>query len=149
VPKHLRRRLGDARGNGSIAIGAALLLGLALTEPVARGSVIRSRDVAVEQLARDVETYLRSAGVDHPTIRIPSAECWPSATATVLYLYKRGIPVGVEDRWITVVGNQFATIAGAHPELLFGNREFDETARSQHDLTFVANAPDIYVYLRR
>jgi hypothetical protein len=144
-----RRLLGERPANALVLIGAGLLLAFALTGPVERGPVIRARDTDVEQLAQNVELYLRSARVDRPTIRIPSPECWPSAAAVVLYLYKRALPVSVEDRWVTVVGKPFRASPGEHMELLFGNRGFNELARARQDLTFVAAAGEVYVYLQR
>ena len=81
-----------------------------------------------------------------PTIRVASDERWPTAAAVVLYLHKRRIPISVETHWLTVVGPAFTAPPGAHPELLFGDRAFDERARTRTDLMFVASAGDAYVY---
>jgi hypothetical protein len=83
----MERSLGPRPARAIVGLGSIVLLGLAVGEPVPRGPVFRQPDLATEQLARRVETYLRSAQVDHPTIRIASHESWPAAVAVVLYLY--------------------------------------------------------------
>lgn len=142
----LRRSLGTAGARAIVVVGVVALLALALSEPVTRGPVFRDPDAAAERLARAVETYLRSASVNQPTIRVASDESWPTAIAVVLYLNKQRIPISVETRWLSIVGNGFTAPPGTHPELLFGDRAFDERARTRTDLTFVAAAGDAYVY---
>jgi len=39
--------------------------------------------------------------------------------AVILHLHKRGLPIYVEDRWLYVVGNQFAAPDAHHAELRF------------------------------
>jgi hypothetical protein len=144
----MERSLGSRPARAIVGLGSIMLLGLAVVgEPVPRGPVFRQPDLATEQLARSVETYLRSAQVDHPTIRIASHDSWPAAVAVVLYLYKRDIPVSVERDWLFMVGTPFAESPGEHPRLLFGNATFDEGARTRRDLTSVAASGDVHVYL--
>jgi hypothetical protein len=143
----IERRLGPLAARAIVGLGSIILLGLAVSEPVPRAPVFRQPDLATEQLARSVETYLRLAQVDRPTIRIPSHETWPDAVAVVLYLYKHDIPISVESDWLFMVGTPFAESRGEHPRLLFGNWTFNEDARTRRDLTFVAASGDAYVYL--
>jgi hypothetical protein len=145
----LQRSLGAARAGAIVVFGSVVLLALAVSEPVPRGPVFRVPDLDAERLARTVETYPGSASVNHPTIRVATDESWPTAVAVVLYLYKLGIPISVEARWISVVGKPFTAPAGKHPGLLFGNRTFDGNARTRADLTFVAAGGDVYVYVER
>jgi hypothetical protein len=142
------RSLGPRPARAIVGLGSIVLLGLAVVgEPVPRGPVFRQPDLVTDQLARSVETYLRSAQVDRPTIRIASHESWPAAVAVVLYLYKRDIPVSVERDWIFMVGRPFAESPGEHPRLLVGNSTLDQDARTRRDLTFVAASGDVHVYL--
>jgi hypothetical protein len=142
----LRRLLGGTRSIAIVVVCAAAGLALAVSEPVTRGPVFRQPDPDAERLARTVEIYLHAGSVNQPTIRVASDETWPAAVAVVLYLDKRRIPVSVETRWLSVVGPMFAAPPGNHPELLFGDRVFDERARTQADLTLVAAVGDTYVY---
>jgi hypothetical protein len=142
----LQRSLGAARAGATVVLGSVVLLALAVSEPVPRGPVFRAPDLDTERLARAVETFLRSTSGRQPTIRIATDESWPTAVAVVLYLYKHRIPISVETHWLSVVGKRFAASAGQHPELLFGNRQFDGDARARGDLTFVAATSDVYVY---
>jgi hypothetical protein len=144
----MERSLGPRPARAIVGLGSITLLGLAVVgEPVPRGPVFRQPDLMTEQLARRVETYLRSAQVDRPTIRIASRESWPAAVAVVLYLYKRDIPVSVERDWLFMVGRPFAESPGEHPRLLFVNSTLDQDARTRRDLTFVAASGDVHVYL--
>ena len=143
----VERTLGAVGARAIIGLGSVALLVLAVSQPVPRGSVFRQPDLATEQLARSVETYIRSAQVDRPTIRIPSRESWPTAVAVVLYLYKRDDPISVDSDWLFMVGRPLAESAGEHPGLLFGNKAFDADARTRRDLTRVAASEDVYVYL--
>jgi hypothetical protein len=142
----MQRRLGPVVAASIVGLGSVALLGLAVSEPVPRGPVFRQPDVATDELARSVESYIRSARVDRPTIRIPSRENWPTAVAVVLYLYKRDVPVSVDSEWLFMVGRPLAAPTGKHPGLLFGNRAFDQDARTRRDLTRVASSGDVYVY---
>jgi hypothetical protein len=142
----LRRLLGGTQSAAIVVICAAAVLAFAVSEPVTRGPVFGDPDPDAEQLARTVETYLRAGSVNQPTIRVASDGTWPAAVAVVLYLDKRRIPVSVETRWLTVVGRMFAAPPGKHPELLFGDRAFDERARTQVDVTLVAAVGGTYVY---
>jgi hypothetical protein len=142
----LRQRLGVAFARAIVVFSAVALLALVISEPVTRGPVFRDPDPDAERLARTVETYLRAGSVNQPTIRVASDETWPAAVAVVLYLYKQRIPISVETRWLTVVGRAFTAPPGTHPALLFGDRAFDERARTRTDLTRVAAAGDAYVY---
>jgi hypothetical protein len=142
----LRERLGIASARAIVVFGSVALLALAVSEPVTRGPVFRHPDPDAERLARTVETYLRAGSVNLPTIRVASDGTWPAAVAVVLYLDKRRVPVSVETRWLSVVGQRFAAPLGSHPELLFGDRTFDERARTRTDLTLVASAGDAYIY---
>jgi hypothetical protein len=140
------RIIGTVGATAIVGLGSVALLALAVSEPVPRGPIFRQRDLGAEQLARNVDAFLRSAHADRPTIRIPTRESWPTAVAVLLYLYKRDMPVSVESDWLFMVGKGFAELAGEHPVLLFGNHSFDEEARRRPDLTFVATSGEVYVY---
>jgi hypothetical protein len=142
----LERVLGGVPAGAMVAVSSIVLLALALSEPVTRGPIFRSPDLNAARLARIVEVYLTSTSLNRPMVRIVTDESWPTAVAVVLYLYKHGIPISVEDHWITVVGKPFTAPAGQHPDLLFGNRAFEEDARTRADLRFVGAAGDVYVY---
>lgn len=131
-----------------VAVGgaAALLIGLALSEPVPRGPVFRDRDRAAEALAGAVATHLMATAGDAHTVGIVSRDAWPTAVAVVLHLYKRRIPIFVEDAWLFMVGRPFAAPAGADRGLLFGDRAFHERAATRGDLTLIAATEDVYVY---
>lgn len=142
----LERALGASPAGAIVRFGAVGLLALAVSGPVPTSPIFRAPDLDAERLARTVEAYLRSAPVNQPTIRVATDDSWPTAVAVVLHLYKHRIPISVETRWISVVGKQFTAAPGKHPQLLFGDRAFDEGARVRADLTFVAAAGDAYVY---
>jgi hypothetical protein len=127
----IERSLGPMPARAIVGLGSVVLLGLAVSEPVPRAPVFRQPDLATEQLAGNVETYLRLAHVDRPTIRIPSHETWPAAVALVLYLYKHDVPISVEAGWLFMVGRSFAESAGEHPRLLVGDSTFNDQARTR------------------
>jgi len=145
----VQRRLPARHWRVMWGIAALMLLGLALSEPVPRGPVFREPDLAAEELARSIERYVRSEGIERPMIRIASHASWPTVAAVVLHLHKGAIPIVVESDWLFMMGKRFASPGGDHPSLLFGDEAFDERARSRRDVAFVSAAGGVYVYLER
>jgi len=125
-----------------VAVSAVVWLLAALSGPVLRPPVFRERDVATEALTGEIDAFLLAHSVGHPLIRIESRETWPIAVATVLHLYKRKVPVYVEDRWLYIVGKQFTAPAGRYPELRFISRTSGQTGSR----TTVADSDDVTVY---
>ena len=147
VVQALERTLGSRYAAAVVVPGAVLLLALTIGGPFPRASVFRPPDLQVEQLAHDVEKYIRAARVDHPIVKIPSPDSWPAAVAVVLHLYKHEIPIYVESDWVYVVGKPLTVEEGEHPGLLFGDVEFDRYARTRRDLSLVTSSGGVSVYL--
>jgi hypothetical protein len=145
----LRKTLGVNRAHLVILGGSVLLLWLGLTAPVPRAPVFSPPDVVAEKLAQTVEAFIQANGLEKPVVQISSRETWPSAVAVVLHLYKRGIPVSVAADWLFIVGTPFAEGETGRSQLVFGNTAFGEQAQSNRDLTLVASAGNVVVYLKR
>jgi len=137
---------GVLAGRIIVSSGAGILLGLALAAPVAHGAVFHERDPDAERIARDVAAYLRTASVERPTIQIAARETWPTAAAVVLYLYKHGTPISVEDEWLTVVGRTFKAPAGEHPTLIFDDAAVNAESR-RGGATLVTRSGTVSVYV--
>jgi hypothetical protein len=112
-----------------------------------RPRVYGERDVTVDALATAVEERLRAtASGTIPVAHIESHDTWPAAIAVVLHLYKRGMPIAVEESWLPVVGRQLAAPRGDHPRLVFGDVALRDRA-AESKLTYLGDLGWVYVYL--
>lgn len=142
--RRLERMFGR-NGRVLVVVASVALAVLSFVNGPARPAVFRERDTAVERLATDVETFVRTRGGEPPLVRIQSRETWPSAVAVILHLHKRGLPIYVEDRWLYVVGKQFAAADARHPELRFTTAAAAE-GPPDGGLTRIAASKDLVVY---
>jgi hypothetical protein len=142
----VERRFG---GRARLIVGfpAVVVMALTLIGGPARPPVFREPDPATETLARDVESFLRTSRIEQPLVRIDTRDAWPAAVAVVLHLFKRGVPLYVEDEWLYVVGRQFAAPPGAHREVHFANRTSVEEVPAPAIVSRAAGREDLLVYL--
>ncbi len=141
----MRATLGSRLAARVVGLSSVVLMGLAVAGST-RAPVYRQRDPSAESLARRVEEFLGTAGAIRPLVTIRSRETWPRAVSVVLHLYKRRLPVAVDDSWAFLVGKPLAAPAGLPPELVFGDHAFHGEAQADRRLSFIAEAGGVYVY---
>jgi hypothetical protein len=123
---------------------AAWFTALVVLSSVDRWRVFGDKDVAAEQLARDVERFVTSESLNQPVIRI-AGENWPTAAAVILQLRKDGIPFVVEPQWTFVFGAALEDHGGDRPQLFVANPTFIEHAKAER-LPRIAGANGVSVY---
>jgi hypothetical protein len=113
---------------GLLVVGGVLTVGRELNEAVSQSRRPELASQAAAGVAEDLRNYLQAQHIDRPLIRI-DREIWEMAVGVVLQLQKQGVPVAIEDEWVTMFTPAFAasghesieiTIAGknAHVRLM-------------------------------
>jgi hypothetical protein len=137
-----RRRLGIAM----LAV-ALPLLALALH---AGGDkpMVRDRDVPLERMTADVETFLRRARIDHLRMEIAAHDEWPQAAGIIVMLAKHGFGVTVTDDWQFMFGTQLASGAGERPALVIADPTVSAQLRLRPAYQLIASADGTSLFLR-
>jgi hypothetical protein len=144
----LRRSIGADRTFTIVVTCACLVLGLAMTAPVRRPSVIHGSTAEVDHIAPIVNDFLRRRGDEAPTVFIPSKEVWPTAVGVVLYLRKHDMPVTVEQAWLNVGGRPLRESPGQHPGLFFTDDVAAQRLRAEGGFVEIASALGTHVLFR-
>ena len=114
--------------NHAVAMAAApVVVALALTAPIERGSVIGAENGDVRRIAPIVDAFVRARPGVVPTIEIASHDTWPVAVGVALYLVKRRTPVAVEEAWLNVVGRSLRESPGRHPRMVVADQTIADT----------------------
>jgi hypothetical protein len=137
----LQRAVRGPLATAAVIAASLLLIAAAIAEPVPRGPVFRASDPVAERLAREVEAYVRASHSQHPLVRIASRDTWPTAAGVVVHLWKRGIPVAVENDWLFMMGRPLAPRGREDLMFAFADREDARTG-----LELIAAAGGVYVY---
>jgi len=120
-------RVGENRAVFAVTAAGTVLVALALTAPVARGSVIGTENADVSRIAPIVDDFVRTRPGEVPTIHIASRGTWPVAAGVAVYLVKRGTPVAVDEEWLNVVGRSLQESPGPHPGIVFADEMLGDT----------------------
>ena len=140
----LALRAGENRAGSVVAVAATALVALALTAPVARGSVIGTENADVRRIAPIVNDFVRTRPGEVPTIHIVSRGTWPVAVGVALYLVKRGTPVAVDEEWLNVVGRSLQESRGPHPRIVFADEMLADTL-ARRGFVAVASSDHVHV----
>ena len=111
--------------------------------------MVRDRDVPLEALTADVETFVRRAGIDHLRLEIPAHDEWPRAAGMIVTLAKHGLGVTVTDDWLFMFGRQLASGAEAPPALVIADATTTPQLRLRPAYELIASADGTSVFLRR
>jgi len=111
--------------------------------------MVRDRDVPLETLTADVETFLRHAGIDHLRLEIPAHDEWPRAAGMIVTLAKHGLGVTVTDDWLFMFGRELASGAEAPPALVITDTTMTPQLRLRPAYELIATADGTSVFLRR
>ena len=123
----LGARIGENRAVAIAMAAGTVVVALALTAPVERGSVIGAENIDVSRIAPVVNAFVRLRSGMVPTIEIASHDTWPVAVGVALYLVKRGTPVAVDEAWLNVVGRSLQETPGRHPRIVFADQTIADT----------------------
>jgi hypothetical protein len=140
--------VGDRRLSlGVLSVGLPLLA-LALR---AGGDkpMVRDRDVPLETLTADVETFLHRAGIDHLRLEIPAHDEWPRAAGVLVTLAKHGFTVTVTDDWLFMFGRQLASRAEPLPALVIADATTSLQLRLRPAYELIGTADGTSLFLRR
>jgi len=140
----LGARVGENRAVPIATAAASVVVALALTAPVARGSVIGAENGDVSRIAPVVNAFVRARPSVVPTIQIASHDTWPVAVGVALYLVKRGTPVAVDEAWLNVVGRSLQERLGPHPRMVFVDPTIAETL-TRRGFVAVASSGGVHV----
>jgi hypothetical protein len=140
----LAMRVGENRAVSLVTAAGTVLVALALTAPVARGSVIGTENADVSRIAPTVNDFIRTRPGEVPTIHIASHGAWPVAAGVALYLVKRGTPVAVEEEWLNVVGRSLQESPGPHPRIVFADEMLADTL-ARRGFVAVASSDHVHV----
>ena len=134
---------------------ACWLVGLPLLALALRAGgdkpMVRDRDVPLETLTADVETFLHRAGIDHLRLEIPAHDEWPRAAGLIVTLAKHGFDVTVTDDWLFMFGTP-ARSAGTEQLPGAGRRRRRDRRRSFASgpaYELIATADGTSLFLRR
>ena len=139
---------------GSVAAGAfgilltvqsALVLYDLQQRKLNENSYLASR-VRVRVLFAAVEEDLRRHCRNRPLIRIQSNESWPEAAGVVLQLYKAGIPLAIDDRYLFMFTETFLATGVEDVEFLFTDVAPDVNETPPYRM--VAQRSGTFVYAR-
>ena len=137
---------------GRRAVLAVLIVGLPLFALALRAGgdkpLTRERDLPLEQLVAEVESFARDARLDRPRVEILAHDQWPQAAALVLSLYKHHLGVSVPNEWLFMFGAQLASDGGAHPALVVADDMTAAGLRARPDCRLVASAEGTSVFFR-
>jgi len=121
-----------------------MVVALALTAPIARGSVIGAADADVSRIAPIVDAFMKARPGEVPTIQIAAHDTWPVAAGVALYLVKRGTPVAVADEWLKVVGRSLRERPGPHVRIVFADNSIADSL-GRRGFTAVASSDGVRV----
>ena len=140
--------VGDRRLNIGVLIVGLPLLALALR---AGGDkpMVRDRDVPLETLTADAETFLHRAGIDHLRLEIPAHDEWPRAAGLIVALAKHGFAVTVTDDWLFMFGRQLASGAEPLPALVIAEATMTPQLRLRPGYELIGTADGTSLFLRR
>jgi hypothetical protein len=135
----------------TIAVLAVALPLLALTLRAGGDKpMVRDRDVRLETLEGDVETFLRRAHVDHVRVEIAAHDEWPKAAGLIVTLAKHGFDVRVTDDWLFMFGTQLASAETEQlPALVIADAGIAPRLRLRPAYELIATADGTFLFLRR
>ena len=132
---------------GVLIVGLPLL-GLALR---AGGDkpMVRDRDLPLETLTAEAETFLRRAGLARVRVEIPAHDEWPRAAGIIVTLAKHGFDVKVTDDWLFMFGRPLSPGAEASPALVIADASIAPELRLRPAYEPIATADGTSLFLRR
>jgi hypothetical protein len=140
-----------ADGDGRLTIGllvvALPLLALALYRGDDR-PIFRERDLPLEGLTADAETFLHRAHVDRLRLEIAAHDEWPRAAGLVVALAKHGFGVTVTDDWLFMFGTEHTSGPGELPALVVADATVASQLRVRPAYTQIATADGTSLFLR-
>jgi hypothetical protein len=140
-----------ATGDRRLAIGvvavALPLLALTLHRADER-PIFRDRDLPLERLTADVETFLHQDHIDRLRLEITAHDEWPRAAGLVVTLAKHGFGVTVTDDWLFMFGSQLASGARDLPALVVADATVASQLRLRPAYQLIATADETSVFLR-
>ena len=111
--------------------------------------MVRDRDVPLETLTGDVETFLRRAGIDRLRLEIPAHDEWPRAAGMLVTLAKHGFAVAVTDDWLFMFGRQLASGAEPLPALVIADATTTRQFHLRPAYELIGTADGTSLFLRR
>ena len=111
--------------------------------------MVRRRDVPLETLTADAETFLHRAGIDRLRMEIAAHDEWPRAAAVIVTLAKHGFGVTVTDDWLFMFGRQLASAAGELPALVIADATIAPQLRLRPGYELIGTAGGTSLFLRR
>ena len=140
--------VGDRRLTLGVLIVGLPLLALAL---YAGGDkpMVRDRDLPLETLTADVETFLHRAGIAQLRLEIPAHDEWPRAAGLIVTLAKHGFGVTVTDDWQFMFGAQLASGAKEVPALIIADASIAPQLRLRLAYELLGTADGASLFLRR
>ena len=141
--------VGDRRPRLNLAVLAVALPLLALAL-FAGGDkpMVRDRDLPLEKMTADVETFLHRAGVDRLRLEIAAHDEWPQAAGIIVTLAKHGFGVTVTDDWQFMFGTQLASREGELPALVIADATVAAQLRVRPAYQLIATGNGTSLYLR-
>ncbi len=140
--------VGDRRLKLGVLLVGLPLLALAL---YAGGDkpMVRDRDVPLETLTADVETFLHRAGIGHLRMEIPAHDEWPRAAGLIVTLAKHGFAVTVTDDWLFMFGRQLVSGADQLPALVIADATMTPQLHLRPAYELIGTADGTSLFLRR
>jgi len=148
VPVAVSDRRLRLRLNLAVLAVALPLLALALR---AGGDkpMVRDRDVPLETLTADVETFLHRARIDRLRLEIAAHDEWPRAAGIIVTLAKHRFGVTVTDDWLFMFGTQLASGPGELPALVVADAATARELRLRAGYQLFGTADGTSLFLRR
>ena len=140
--------VGDRRLTLGVLIVGLPLLALALR---AGGDkpMVRDRDVPLETLTANAETFLHRAGIDHLRLEIPAHDEWPRAAGLIVALAKHGLAVTVTDDWLFMFGRELVSGAEQLPALVIADATMTPQLHLRSAYELIGTADGTSLFLRR
>jgi len=110
--------------------------------------MVRDRDVPLERMTAEVETFLHRARIDRLRLEIAAHDEWPRAAGIIVTLAKHGFGVTVTDDWQFMFGSQLAAGAEELPALVIADAAVAPQLRVQPTYQLIASADGTSLFLR-
>jgi hypothetical protein len=137
----------DRRLTIGVLVVALPLLALTLHRGDDR-PIFRERDLPLERLTADAETFLHEAHIDRLRLEIAAHDEWPRAAGLVVALAKHGFGVTVTDDWLFMFGAEHASGPGELPALIIADATVASQLRDRPAYAPIATADGTSLFLR-